>query len=319
MARVLGRASPGEIPAALPATSAALLHLRVGDVLRLQDRNSDGAADLHDHRPVRATAAGGHRRRLLAAGLAARERVKHGERVHHLRAADRAAHRVSRLRSRRRQAPGSPSPTWRPSPTPSCPRPRPISRALETAMNNSNTLSGMQLTSNLPTPARRHRQQPRPRQVAAGDQRAATDRARGRRAARRRPAARHPARGRDRAAPRARRDPPAADRADGGRGRPAFRRDRAGRRGGGDLAGPVARRLALRPGHRGRSPAQRRHQPDGRGHLDGRARGHGPYRRARGRRAALPGAAARGRRQPGSGAAARPRSPASPGRAPTWP
>ncbi len=65
--------------------------------------------------------------------------------------------------------------------------------------------------------------------------------------------------------------------------------------------------------------AKRRHQPDGRGHLDGRARGHGPYRRARGRRAALPGAAARVRRQPGSGAAARPRSPASPGRAPTWP
>ena len=50
------------IPAALPATTAALLHLSVGDVLRLSGPGLEHAGDVPDHRPGGAAAAARRRR-----------------------------------------------------------------------------------------------------------------------------------------------------------------------------------------------------------------------------------------------------------------
>ena len=142
-------ASPGEVPAALPATSAALLHLRVGDVLRLQDRNSEARltftiTGLYAQRQLSGTAAAYWQLDSLPASgsSTASGFITYGPLIVPPTAfpAQVAA------------ATG----TWVAQPDMASVTDTELSSTsadiagLETAMNNSNTLSGMQLTSNLP-------------------------------------------------------------------------------------------------------------------------------------------------------------------------
>ena len=142
-------ASPGDVPAALPATSAALLHLRVGDVLRLQDRNNSARqtfaiTGLYAQRQLSGTAAAYWQLDSLPASgsSAASGFITYGPLIvpptvfpAQLAAAtgtwvaepDMASVTDTELSSTSARIAG-----------------------LETAMNNSNTLSGMQLISNLP-------------------------------------------------------------------------------------------------------------------------------------------------------------------------
>jgi len=143
-------ASPGEVPAALPATSAALLHLHVGDVLRLLDRNTSA------------------RLTFTITGLYAQQRLS---------GADAAYWQLDSLPASGSSA-ASGFITYGPLIVPPAAFSGPLSAAtgtwvaepdmasvsdselsstsaritaLETAMNNSNALSGMQLNSNLPS------------------------------------------------------------------------------------------------------------------------------------------------------------------------
>ena len=142
-------ASPGEVPAALPATSAALLHLRVGDVLRLQDRNTNGRlaftiTGLYAQRQLSGTdAAYWQLDSLPASGSSAASGfITYGPLIVPPTA----------FPGQLAAATG----TWVAEPDMASVTDTELSStsadiaALETSMNNSNTLSGMELTSNLP-------------------------------------------------------------------------------------------------------------------------------------------------------------------------
>jgi FtsX-like permease family len=142
-------ASPGEVPAALPATSAALLHLRVGDVVRLQDRNSEARltftiTGLYAQRQLSGTAAAYWQLDSLPASgsSTASGFITYGPLI-----VPPAA-----FPAQVAAATG----TWVAQPDMASVTDTELSSTsadiagLETAMNNSNTLSGMQLTSNLP-------------------------------------------------------------------------------------------------------------------------------------------------------------------------
>jgi hypothetical protein len=143
-------APSGEIPAALPATSAALLRLHVGDVLRLQDRNTMARVTLtitglYAQRQLSGTAAAYWQLNSLPASgsSTASGFVTYGPLIVPPTAfpAQLAA------------ATG----TWVAQPDLASVSDTELSAlsaditSLELSMDNSNTLSGMQLTSNLPT------------------------------------------------------------------------------------------------------------------------------------------------------------------------
>ena len=85
------------IPAALPVAAAALLHVTDGDVLRMQDRISVQVRPVRSHRPVPAPAGlvG-----VLGPGRRRPGRLEHGQRLHHLRSADRPARGLRRTARR---------------------------------------------------------------------------------------------------------------------------------------------------------------------------------------------------------------------------
>ena len=110
------------IPAALPASAAALLHVGTGDVLRLRDR-------ITQHY-VRFVVTGLYRPRQVSAPYWQLDRdravrLEHGQWLHHVRPAHRAARGVRAGRCRSTRAPGWPRrrrPASRPT---SSPRSRP--------------------------------------------------------------------------------------------------------------------------------------------------------------------------------------------------
>ncbi|MGH3209081.1 MAG: FtsX-like permease family protein, partial [Trebonia sp.] len=143
------KAPAGEVPAALPATSAALLHLHVGDVLRLQDRNNSARltfmiTGLYAQRQLSGTAAAYWQLDSLPASgsSAASGFITYGPLIVPPTA----------FPTQLAAATG----TWVAEPDMASVSDTELSStsahiaALETAMDNSNTLSGMQLTSNLP-------------------------------------------------------------------------------------------------------------------------------------------------------------------------
>jgi ABC-type antimicrobial peptide transport system permease subunit len=142
--------SSGEIPAALPATSAALLHLRVGDVLRLQDRNTMTrltftVTGLYAQRQLSGTAASYWQLNSLPASgsSAASGFITYGPLI------------VPPTAFPAQLAAGTG--TWVAQPDLASVSDTELSAisadiaGLETSLDNSNTLSGMQVTSNLPT------------------------------------------------------------------------------------------------------------------------------------------------------------------------
>lgn len=137
------------IPAALPATSAALLHLRVGDVLRLTDRNTNARltftiTGLFAQRQQSGTAAAYWQLDPLPASgsTTASGFITYGPLIVPPTAFGGALVAASG--------------TWVAQPDMASVTDGELSStsasitALETSMNNSNALSGMQLTSNLP-------------------------------------------------------------------------------------------------------------------------------------------------------------------------
>ncbi|HEY6493021.1 MAG TPA: FtsX-like permease family protein, partial [Trebonia sp.] len=144
------RAPAGEIPAALPATSAALLRLHVGDVLRLQDRNTMGRltftiTGLYAQRQLSGTAASYWQLDSLPASgsSAASGFITYGPLI------------VPPGAFTSELAAGTG--TWVAQPDLASVSDTELSaisadiEGLQTSLNNSNSLSGMQLTSNLPT------------------------------------------------------------------------------------------------------------------------------------------------------------------------
>ncbi len=142
-------AGRGAVPAALPATSAALLHLRVGDVLRVQDRNSSARVTfaitgLYAQRQLSGTeAAYWQLDSLPASGSStASGFITYGPLVVPSTAFSGGL--------------AAATGTWVAEPDMTSVTDAELSStsaaigALETSMNNSNSLSGMQLTSNLP-------------------------------------------------------------------------------------------------------------------------------------------------------------------------
>jgi len=140
----------GEIPAALPATSAALLHLHVGDVLRLQDRNTSARVTfkitgLYAQRQASGTASAYWQLDSLPASgsSTASGFITYGPLI--VPPASFAAQLTA--------ATG----TWVAEPDMAFVSDTELSAisaniaSLETSLNSSNTLSGMQVTSNLPT------------------------------------------------------------------------------------------------------------------------------------------------------------------------
>ena len=143
-------APSGEIPAALPATSAALLRLRVGDVLRLQDRNTLAR--------VTFTITGLYAQRQLAGSAAAYWQLDSLPASGSSTASGFVTY--GPLVVPPTAFPGqltAATGTWVALPDLSSVSDTELSTlsaditSLETSMNGSNTLSGMQLTSNLPT------------------------------------------------------------------------------------------------------------------------------------------------------------------------
>jgi hypothetical protein len=143
-------APSGEIPTALPATSAALLRVHVGDVLRLQDRNTMGRVTfditgLYAQRQLSGTAASYWQLDSLPASgsSVASGFITYGPLI------------VPPTAFPAQLAAGTG--TWVAQPdltSVSDTRLSAVSAdiaALETSLNSSNSLSGMQLTSNLPT------------------------------------------------------------------------------------------------------------------------------------------------------------------------
>ena len=128
-------------------------------------------ADLHHHRPVRAAPAVRRRRLLLAARPGARQRVEHGERLHQLRAARRAAVGVPRAAGGRRAA------TWVAEPDMGAFSGTQLSAVAAAVTSLKSSLASSQHAQRAAAelkPAdgpRGHRQQPRARQVAARHQR----------------------------------------------------------------------------------------------------------------------------------------------------
>jgi hypothetical protein len=145
-----GSAPSGEIPAALPATSAALLRLHVGDVLRLQDRTTMARVTftitgLYAQRPLAGTAAAYWQLDSLPASgsSTASGFITYGPLIVPPTA----------FPARLAAATG----TWVAQPDLSSISDTELSAlsadvtSLEGSVNSSNTLSGMQLTSNLST------------------------------------------------------------------------------------------------------------------------------------------------------------------------
>jgi ABC-type antimicrobial peptide transport system permease subunit len=143
-------APSGEIPAALPATTAALLRLHVGDVLRLQDRNTMGrvtftVTGLYAQRQLSGTAASYWQLDSLPASgsSAASGFITYGPLI------------VPPAAFPARLAAGTG--TWVAQPDLTSVSDTELSAisadiaGLENSLNNSNSLSGMQLTSDLPT------------------------------------------------------------------------------------------------------------------------------------------------------------------------
>ena len=105
-----GAGAKTPIQAALPATAAALLHVSVGDLLRLRDRVSGAPLSFQVTGLFAQRQRCSRRHLLLAAELGRGQRVEHAWRVHHLRAA--ACDGTNSLpRSPSPAAAGSPSPT----------------------------------------------------------------------------------------------------------------------------------------------------------------------------------------------------------------
>ena len=143
-------AAAGEIPAALPATSASLLRLRVGDVLRLRDRNTGARltitiTGLYAQRQLSGTTAAYWQLDSLPASGSSEASgfVTYGPLI-----VPPAA-----FTAQLAAATG----TWVAQPHLAAVSDAELSTlsaditSLETSMNSSNSLSGMQVTSNLPT------------------------------------------------------------------------------------------------------------------------------------------------------------------------
>ena len=140
----------GEIPAALPATSAALLHLHVGDVLRLEDRNTSTR--------VTFTLTGLYAQRQLSGAAASYWQVDSLPASGSSTASGFTSYGPlvvppSAFPARLAAASG----TWVVEPDMGALTGSQLSAvsaaitSLESSLNNSNTLSGLQLNSSLPT------------------------------------------------------------------------------------------------------------------------------------------------------------------------
>ena len=142
-----GSAASGAIPAALPANTAALLKLRPGDVLRVQDRNTGAQltfilTGLYAERQSPGSAASYWQLNSIpASGSEFRQRI------HHLRAPGRVAQRVPRPARRGNRDLGRPARHGR------LQRLRPVRylRPLARDRDASSLLSGLTLTTSLPT------------------------------------------------------------------------------------------------------------------------------------------------------------------------
>ncbi len=123
-----GRPGPGgqPIPAALPATAAALMHVSTGDVLRLKDRVSGHVIRFVVTGLYRPRAGVRRLGRVLEPGRRGAVGLDDGQRLHHLRPADRAGVgvRLGRGADRGRGLLAGPAADRRASRLPSSPRSR---------------------------------------------------------------------------------------------------------------------------------------------------------------------------------------------------
>ena len=235
------RAAAGRIPAAPPASAAKLLHVSVGDVLRLRDRLDNALVSFDITGVFTPRPASGPDDSYWALSYIPARGVSasYASSTYGPLVVSPAAFGPGLT-----QQSGSwlAQPDMTDIPDGSLGPDSASVAALVASLPNATFLNGAQLTSSLPTVLDRGGQQPHRRAVAAGDQRPADPRARGRGAGRGRAAARRPAGGGDRAAHRPRRDPLAAHQAHRGRGGPVVGAGVGGGRAGGRPAGRRAGR-----------------------------------------------------------------------------